>query len=214
MDNTNIFDIIVLVLVFFLGLKGLLRGFIKEIFGIVGIIGGVYVASRVSENVASFITPIFSIQSESLAILLGFVLTLALIWIIIYVLGMGVSKATELSGLGFLDRLFGFVFGAGKIFLIFSIIAYSLSTVEIINEKLKTKTKNSIMYPILKDTGSYIVKLDTTKITKNVTNKVKGAVDTAKNTITDVAQSELVQKAKELKEQALQDKTKEELNAN
>ncbi len=213
MDNTNIFDIIVLVLVFFLGLKGLFRGFIKEVFGIVGIIGGVYVASRVSENVAAFITPIFSIKSESLAILLGFVLTLALIWIIIYILGMGVSKATELSGLGALDRMFGFAFGAGKIFLIFSIIAYSLSTVEAINDKLKTKTKNSVMFPILKDTGSYIVKLDTTKITQNVTSKVKGAVDTAKNTITEVTQSQVVQKVKELKEEALH-KDKEDLNAN
>jgi membrane protein required for colicin V production len=212
MENTNIFDIVVLVLIFFLGLKGLFRGFIKELFGIAGIVGGVYVASRLSEDVASFITPIFSIQSESLAILIGFVLTLALIWVVIYIVGMGVSKATELSGLGIVDRILGFIFGAGKIFLIFSIIAYSLSSVKAIEDKLKSKTKNSIMFPILKDAGSYIIKLDTTKITNNVTNKVKGAVNSAKNTIDDVAQSQVIQTVKEYKNKALNNK--EEANAN
>ncbi|MEA1915317.1 MAG: CvpA family protein [Campylobacterota bacterium] len=203
MENTNIFDIIVLVLIFFLGLKGLFRGFIKELFGIAGIVGGVYIASRLSEDVAQIIKPMFAMESDSAAILIGFILILALIWIVVYLIGMGVSKASQLSGLGPLDRMLGFIFGAGKIFLIFSIIAYSLSSVEAIKSKIKDKTKNSLMYPILKDAGAYIVKLDTTKLTQNVKNEVAGAVNSAKQTVKDIAQSEAVEAVKEYKDQVV-----------
>ena len=46
MDAVSWFDLVVVALVLVLGIKGLLNGFIKEIFGIIGLIGGVIVASR------------------------------------------------------------------------------------------------------------------------------------------------------------------------
>jgi len=44
MENLNYFDIVVLGLVVLLGLKGFLRGFIKEAFAFIGIVGGFFIA--------------------------------------------------------------------------------------------------------------------------------------------------------------------------
>ena len=56
MDAVSWFDLVVVALVLVLGIKGLLNGFIKEIFGIIGLIGGVIVASRYADEVGEFIS--------------------------------------------------------------------------------------------------------------------------------------------------------------
>lgn len=212
MNNVNYFDLIVLILVFFLGLKGLFRGFIREFFGLAGIVGGVYVASRVSDSFGRVIADFFAIESESIAILAAFILTLIVIWILVYTIGLAVSKATQLSGLGIFDRFLGFVFGAGKIFLIFSIIVYALTQVDVINEKLKTKTKNSVMFPILKATGDYIVKIDPSAIANKVSNKTNDSLKQIKQKASDFKQA-AQDEAKELKEEVKQ-KVEESKNDN
>ncbi len=182
MNNVNYFDIIVLILVFFLGLKGLFRGFIKEAFGLAGIVGGVYVASRVSDSFGVQLAEFFAIESVSTAILIAFIAVLAAIWLLIYFVGMAVSKASEMSGLGIFDRFLGFVFGASKIFLIFSIIVYALTQVDFIKEKIEKKAKNSVMFPILKATGDYIVKLDPSILANKTIDKTSKSIEGLKET--------------------------------
>lgn len=59
MDNLNIFDTVTLVIIVLIGLKGLFRGFIKEAFALIGIVGGVFVASRLARDVGFFCRWIF-----------------------------------------------------------------------------------------------------------------------------------------------------------
>ena len=199
MDDLNLFDIIVLVLITLLGLKGLIRGFIKEVFGLVGIVGGVFIASRVSAPVGNLINGLIPIDNESTRLLFGFVVSLVGFWIVAYAIGMIISKISSLSGLGIFDRLLGFVFGAAKVFFIFSIIVYAISQVEAIKKGLEPKIANSIVYPLLEATGSYIIKLDTTKLQNGVTKHVNGAVDTVKKTVEDISTQAIKQKVEELK---------------
>ena len=49
MDLVTWFDIIVIALVLILGVKGIINGLIKETFGLIGLIGGLVVASRFSD---------------------------------------------------------------------------------------------------------------------------------------------------------------------
>ena len=46
MEFVTLFDVVVVSLVLILGIKGVISGLIKEIFGLVGLIGGIVVASR------------------------------------------------------------------------------------------------------------------------------------------------------------------------
>jgi len=204
LDNLNIFDIIVVTLVVVLGLKGLFRGFTKEFFALVGIIGGVFVASRVAHDMGALANSIIPIKNENTILLAGFIVSLVLFWIAAYILGMLLEKVFTLSGLGIFDKLLGFTFGAGKIFLLFSVISYAVSQIKTINDNLQPKLKDSIVFPILKDTGGYIIKLDTSNLQKEVTHHIDNAVDATKETIKEISQEELKQRGEDLKKQLME----------
>jgi membrane protein required for colicin V production len=196
--DLNLFDIIVLSLITILGLKGLIRGFIKEAFGLIGIVGGVYLASRISKQAGELINNLIPIDNESTRLLLGFIVSIAGFWIIVYIIGLIISKIFSLSGLGIFDRLFGFIFGAAKVFLIFSIIIYAISQVETIRTSLDKKTQGSVMYPIFQEVGSYIIKLDTTKLQNGVSSHVNGAIEATKDAIDDISTEAITNKIKEI----------------
>lgn len=201
MDSIQIFDIIVVALVTVLGLKGLFRGFTKEFFGLVGIVGGVFIASRIAKDTGGIIDGFIPIENDNTLLLVGFVVSLIIFWILAYIIGTALEKVFTLSGLGILDKVLGFTFGAGKIFLLFSIIAYAVSQVKAVNDNLQPKLKDSIMFPILKDAGGYIVKLDTSDFQQQVTQQLDGVVNSAKETIKEMSQEELKKQAEVLKEQ-------------
>ena len=54
--DLNYFDVAVGSVVLLLGLKGLLNGFSKEVFGLIGIVGGVFVASHLGGVIGKFIS--------------------------------------------------------------------------------------------------------------------------------------------------------------
>ncbi len=201
MENINLFDIIVLSLVVILGLKGLFKGFTKELFGLVGIVGGVFIASRLAKNTGEIVNGIIPIDNESTILLVGFIVTLVIFWIIAYILGIVLEKVFSASGLGIFDRILGFLFGAGKIFLLFSIIAYAVSQVKMINDNLQPKLQDSMVFPLLSQTGSYIIKLDTTGVQKEVSKTFDSVVESAKDSLEELSKEELEKKATELKEQ-------------
>lgn len=201
MENINLFDIIVITLVVVLGLKGLFRGLIKELFGIIGIVGGVFIASRLAKSIGDVTNTIIPMENENTILLVGFVVSIVVFWILAYMVGTILEKVFEASGLGVFDRIFGFAFGAGKIFLLFAIIAYAVSQVKMVNDNLQPKLKDSIMFPLLTSAGSYIIKLDTSDFQSKVTQKLDVVVDSAKDTIEELSKEELAKRAQELKKQ-------------
>ncbi len=161
MEHLSLFDLVTLLLVFFLGIKGILRGFIKEVFGLVGIIGGIYVASRYAALTGHFADSWFlHLKNKETLYLIGFVTTFVLFWLASLLLGNIVTKLISLSGLGFVDKLLGFAVGAAKVFLIIGVIVFVLSNISILHEKVAALTKNSFMYPLFYRVGSKIVDLD------------------------------------------------------
>jgi len=200
-EDINIFDLVVAALITILGLKGLFRGFTKEFFALVGIVGGVFVASRLSQNAGEIVNNIIPMENENTVLLVGFVSALVLFWIIAYILGAILSKVFDMSGLGIFDRLLGFAFGAGKIFLLFSIIAYAITQVKIINDNLAPKLESSIVFPLMKQTGAYIIKLDTSIFQEEVNSQLDTVVEKTKKSIVDISKEEIEKQAEELKNQ-------------
>lgn len=188
MQDISIFDIVVIALTLLLGLKGLFRGFIKEVFGLIGIIGGIFVASRLAITVGEMIAPVLALKNESSIQLMGFIVGLIAFWLLAYVTGLLLSKVFSLSGLGLIDKLFGFIFGAFKVFLIFSIIIYAISQIETIKLKLDESIGNTITYPILVAGGSYIIKLDKQVASDTIQKSINETIDKGQKSITDMAE--------------------------
>lgn len=188
MENINYFDIIVIALILMLGLKGLLRGFIAEAFALIGIVAGVYLASRNANMVGEFISSnLIPMEGENTIVLVGFIITLVAVWIILYALGLIISKIFSASGLGIFDRFLGFAFGAGKVFFIFSIIIFAISQMKIIDTKLKEATKGSIVYPLLKEAGEFIIQIDPKKVQNNITQNINDIKKESKEIINSIS---------------------------
>ena len=191
------FDMVIIGITVVLGLKGLFRGFIKEVFGLVGIVGGIFIASRMAETTGNMIKPMIGLENEATISVVGFVVTLIGFWIAVYIAGLILSKVTEMSGLGVVDRTLGFLFGTGKIFLIISIIVYALYQIQSFKSTMDEKFKGSLVFPLLVDTGSYIIKLDTSKFTGGDKKEVEQTKESINKTMNDAANA-VKEKAKEI----------------
>ncbi len=152
------FDILVFGITLLLGLKGIINGLVKEFFGLLGIVGGVLLASRLAKNASDFINSnIHNLQNDELGQFIGFLCVLIVFWLVCLCLGFVLSKLISMSGLGFLDRLGGFAFACVKIFLIFAILLFCLSEFSFLKEKLDKFTKESFIVPVLEKTGAFIM---------------------------------------------------------
>lgn len=179
MMDFNYFDVTISAIILILGIKGFMQGFIKEIFGLLGLVGGVYFASRLSDKAAAFIdTNFLHLENASLLNLIGFLAILIIIWGAATILGSIFSKLTSESGLGFLNRLFGFVAGGGKYFLIFALIVTALSNVTLVKDNLEKYVDDSMLYPYLKEAGSYLINLDTSDIGLAVSDSTEVVAET------------------------------------
>jgi len=164
--DVNYFDLAVGSVVLLLGLKGLLNGFSKEVFGMVGIVGGIFVASHLGTMIGKFLSEtIFHFESTTVINLVGFVFALGIFWLLMVALGSGFKRLSTLSGLGPLDQTLGFVVGSSKYFLILSIIVYALFSVTAIRENFEEKMANSIFYKPMFATGDFILHIETDKMT-------------------------------------------------
>lgn len=170
--DLNYFDIAVGSVILLLGLKGLLNGFSKEVFGLIGVVGGVFVASHLGGIIGKFLSDIlFHFESSTSINLVGFIFALGIFWLIMVLLGSGFKKLSSLSGLGPLDRILGFVMGSSKFFFIVSIIVYALFSVTAIRENFEQKMANSILYKPMFATGDFILHIETTKASSLLEDK-------------------------------------------
>lgn len=170
MDFITWFDIIVIAVVVILGIKGVINGLIKEVFGLIGIIGGVIIASRNANLVGKQISLYLYELSDSAEFFFGFLLALLLFWFVCLLLGNLLSKMLKMSGLGFVDRLLGFFVGAAKIFLVLAILAAIVSKISILNQKISPYFEGSKVYPILLSAGQFIMAMDISSVKDSVEN--------------------------------------------
>lgn len=208
--DINYFDLIAAIIILLLGLKGILNGFFKELFGLVGIIGGIFVASRVGDSVGQYLSNlIFHFSNHAAISFTGFLLTLVVFWLLMIAIGYTFKKLSVLSGLGIFDRILGFVFGASKFFLIAAVIAFAVNNVKALKPTLDSAFSNSVLFPVLVETGGFIMKIDTTDMGKdlnasveNATQKVSDTIEKKSKEIADSKVDETIQEIKtELKKE-------------
>jgi membrane protein required for colicin V production len=168
MENVSLLDLISIALILFLGIKGFFRGFMKETFGLIGIIGGIYIASRYAQPLGEYLdTSFLHLQNKGSLYLIGFIAALLGFWMVAAMVGALLGKLVSSSGLGLVDKILGFAVGGAKVFLIFSVIIYVLTSIPVFKSTIENVFKGSMMYPYFTKVGAQIVKLDPTQLTNN-----------------------------------------------
>ena len=167
MEGINWFDVGCLVLVVLFGLRGITNGIVQEIFGILSLIGGLFAAMRyktmAGEWIAAKIPALQNangvLSGDTTQVLIGFIAVLFGVWISCLIIGEIISKFFKWSGLGFVDKIGGFVFSVSKIFLIFAVIVTLASGPMSMNEQTKKYFESSKTAPIFLKIGNWILNL-------------------------------------------------------
>ncbi|SHO81033.1 Putative integral membrane protein [hydrothermal vent metagenome] len=166
-NNLNYLDITIITLVLILSIKGFVNGFLRELFGLIGLIGGIIVASNefkfVGENIYNRVYPL---ENIALLNLISFIIIIISIWIVSSIIGIVIStKAHKYRKIGLISRVLGLLMSGGKYFLLFATIFISLFNVPFIKDNLldKIDINNSKVYPFLNKYGNLVINLDEMK---------------------------------------------------
>jgi len=188
MENMSGIDLGIIGFVLFLSLKGFFNGFFKELFGLIGIIGGIFVGSRFGQEAGLYINDNFlHLENGSVIAVTGFIATLIIFWIGMTIIGNILSSLTNKSGLGAINKLLGLVFAGVKIALILAVIIHSLLSVKVVQESTKEYVENSVVIPQLQEVGAYLVNTDFSTMVSQADEKTEfdlnSTFQTVKNAI-------------------------------
>ena len=198
----NYFDIVVSAIILLLGLKGIINGFFKEIFGLVGLIGGIFIASRVGDQVGLYLSNlIFKFDNSAAISFTGFLATLAIFWLGMVLVGAIFKKLSSLSGLGILDKILGFVFGASKFFLIAAVIANAAYNINAVKSTIDSSLSSSKLFPVLVSTGAFIMKIDPVQVSDDLNATINETTKTITKHIQNDINKSVQSKIQEIKEE-------------
>lgn len=151
----NYLDIIIAIILFLFGFKGLRKGLIIEVVTLLAFGIGIYGAMHFSDFTAERLVEYIEVKPEYLNTI-AFILTFILLVIAVNLIGRLVSKLVKTMNLGFFDRLGGFVFGVAKGVLLcslFVVVLNNLQVLGVVKEEAKQKSK---LYPYVEQTVPYL----------------------------------------------------------
>jgi len=163
----TVLDILVLIPLCWFGFLGFKNGLIYEIASIVALVLGCWAAYRFSDWFA------MAIVGSELARPLAMILTFAVVVFLVHLIGKGVQKIVKMAIPGAVDRIFGMLFGIGKVLVVASVILYlvqSLDRMEIIIKKDTKEQSFAYKYvePIVPHAMHWNEKIELKPINKNI----------------------------------------------
>ena len=160
-------DIIILAMIGAVVIMGLIKGFVKQMASIVGLIAGLLMARALFGIVAERLAPVLG-TSTTVAQVLAFIL----IWIAVplgfaFVASL-LTKALDAVHLGWLNRWLGSGLGALKYMILIGLAIHVIEYIDPNNEMISaTKKKESVLYYSMRDLSGIFF-----PVFKNVTEQL------------------------------------------
>lgn len=153
----NILDIIILVPLLFAAWSGYRKGFVIEIASLAALILGIYAAINFSFYAAGLLEQNFEL-SERWVNIIAFIVTFIVVVFVIYLIGRIIEKFIDILMLGFVNRLFGLVFGVLKWAFILSVLIYIIHIFDDDNKLITPKLKEgSFFYTPVSSFAPYLI---------------------------------------------------------
>ena len=142
-------DLVVVVFCAFLLAKGIWKGFVKEIAGIVAIIGGVAVSflfhAQIQPHISSFVAEKYVQLASYVLVFLGF-------YLIVMMLGKLLDKTLRSIMLGGINRILGALFGFIKACFWLTLLTFAYTKIHLgIGFNHPMWVTDSMCYPFLLD---------------------------------------------------------------
>ena len=123
----NPLDMIIIVILSFCLIRGLFRGFVKEVSSIMGVLVGYYAAYTYYSDAAAMMSGLLISMKPYLNVI-GFLAVFCGVYILVSLLGVLIKYVMKVTYLGWVDKGLGIFFGGVKGVLIVSVILIGLST--------------------------------------------------------------------------------------
>lgn len=122
----NTLDIIIIVILSFCLIRGIFRGFAKELSSIIGVFGGLYAACAYYPSVSNMLSGFIS--DFSYCKILSFLIIFCSVFFVISILGVLIKYILKIAFMGWFDRLCGAGFGIVKGLLIVSVLLLAFTS--------------------------------------------------------------------------------------
>ncbi|PLX66480.1 MAG: colicin V production protein [Denitrovibrio sp.] len=211
----GIIDIILLILIGVFAIKGLFKGLVMEIFGILALIAGYITGFKYSHVFSKPVAALGLDEKASAAI--GYVIGFLVAYIIVVIIGSVLSKAFKEVKLSSLNRGGGFFFGGIKAAIILGLILSAVITVAPKNGEFSKNLQDGMVSGKLAKISPFVYKAmnhipDVKKINPFDIPQVKKAKDALEKLEDDAVQdalksvkdSEVMKEATEMKDKALE----------
>lgn len=199
-------DLILIVIIVVIGLRGFYNGLVNELAGVIGIVFGVFLASRFSERMGEWFSgSVYNFNSPSVSALIGFVIILAVVWIICLIIGVLISKMIKISDFVIIDKTLGFIFSCCKIFLIIGFILYVASYPVFMKNFVTYMNTHSKIYNITNVISENIMKIP------GFQNALNRALEPTKQDLKQVGKTILDEGSRQLNN-AIEDKLKDSID--
>lgn len=166
-------DLILIIIIVVIGLRGFYNGFVNEVSGVLGIVLGVFFASRFASSMGGWITAsVYDFKTPSIATLIGFVIILAVIWVAFLIVGVILSKFIKITDFSIIDKTLGFIFSCCKIFLIIGFILYAGSKPKFMQNFNVYLEQNSKIYSMMYKISGAILKIPSVQKALNGTDQM------------------------------------------
>ena len=154
-SKMNYLDIIIAIILFLFGFKGLRKGLIIEVVTLLAFCAGIYGAMHFSVFTAAHMQDFMEIDPKYLNTI-AFVLTFIILVVLVNLIGKLVSKWVKSMNLGFFDKLGGFLFGIIKGVLLCSVLLMVLNNFQLLGVVKPEVKEKSKLYPYIEQTVPYV----------------------------------------------------------
>ena len=155
LEKVTLFDYTYLVLTVFFVIQGTLKGFVLSILSaakwIMAYIITIYVFPKIKPYVDGIID-----NEYVLDIVLGVIIFVIVIFLILLI-NKALSKAVTYSGIGSIDKVFGFLFGFVKSYIII-VCLYTAANIIYNNDKWPVNLDDSFTYTWVEKGSNYLIK--------------------------------------------------------
>ena len=155
------FDIVLLIIIAWFGLFGLWFGLVHTVGSLVGVIMGVYLASRFYEPVANWVvgaTGWGANMSRVVIFVLAFIIINRLVGLGFWIMDKFLSILTHLPFIKSIDRILGLVFGILEGMIILGIVFYFISRFPL-GDVFMEQMSSSLLVPLVSGIASILIPL-------------------------------------------------------
>ncbi len=188
----NTFDLIILLIIGFLCVKGLFKGMVLEIFTLIGLLIGYLIALRVKSNLTVFIQKWIHLP-DIVINTISFLLVFMVIIIIFRFIAGRIRQIFKWTFLGWVDRGGGLLIGLLKGSLIASLVILLISIIPL-SERVKKEQENSILFSPIRTVAPAVFNIIKTAFpkTENFYLEVKqGLTDESKKAVDKIVADQM-----------------------